>query len=272
MSNVVDIDGLFENYLRKFMKENAGKFTEEEWEDKITELYVDFGKTALKELGGKPPETYYEGVSGERLISDFSECLEKKIPVSDYLCEAIISSKETESLLLKILDESDKVETIMYVLNMLSDKNSKEVLSKCVEYVLDSGVASEIKDLSTELLCNNPEEVKEKLLALYNDGSKEDKEYFADVLSRCKPDDRIFEVLADAFATQIDNMSYYADLLARYGDDRALPLLTEAIETDVDYVTFTELKFAIEKLGGEYDKKRDFSKDKLYRLLKNKKS
>lgn len=272
MSKVLDIDALFEKYLRKFMQENAGKFTEDEWENKIHELYNKFGNTALNELDGKTPETYYNGVSGETLVGDFLKCLDKKISVSDYLLEAIVASTETENLLLNVLDEHDDEETLMYVLNMLSDKNSKKVLPKCVEYILDSGIASEIKELSAELLCNNPEEVKEKLLLLYNDGNDEDKEYFTDVLSRCKFDDRVFEVLVDAFATHTDNMSYYADLLARYGDDRALPLLYEAIETDVDYVTFTELKFAIENLGGEYDKKKDFSKDKLYKKIMNKKS
>ena len=272
MSNVIDIDALFEKFIRDYMKKNAGKYTEEEWESKIPELYSEFGATAMPELDGKTPETYFEGVSGQDLVETFLSCLENGISVSDFLCEAIVSSSDTEKPLLKVLVDSVDEETVMYVLNMLSDKGTKAVLPQCIEYILDGGVSVNVKDVCAEIISNYPDDVKDKLIRLYNDGGEEEKEYFVDILSRCKQDDGVFAVLMDAFATHTDKMSYYASLLARYGDDRALPLLYEAIETNVDYAEFTELKFAIEKLGGEYNKKRDFSNDKYYKKIMNKKS
>ena len=53
----VDTDALFEKFMRNYMKENAGKFTEEEWEDKIPVLFDEFGKTPLQELGGESPSS-----------------------------------------------------------------------------------------------------------------------------------------------------------------------------------------------------------------------
>ena len=64
-------------------------------------------------------------------------------------------------------------------------------------------------------------------------------------------------------------LSLYAGFVSRYGDERALPFLLEAIERDkISYADFEELRFAIESLGGEYNKERDFSSDKSYKAIK----
>ena len=36
---MIDIDGLFENYFKKYIAENLGKMTEQQIEDKIPEIY-----------------------------------------------------------------------------------------------------------------------------------------------------------------------------------------------------------------------------------------
>ena len=59
-----------------------------------------------------------------------------------------------------------------------------------------------------------------------------------------------------------------AGYLASYGDERALPYLLDKIDEEgISYVEFQELKYAIEALGGEYTKQRDFSGDEYYELI-----
>ena len=59
-----------------------------------------------------------------------------------------------------------------------------------------------------------------------------------------------------------------ASYLAAYGDERALPVLLEAIESDaINFLEFQELKYAIEALGGEYTRERDFSEDAYYKEI-----
>lgn len=51
-------------------------------------------------------------------------------------------------------------------------------------------------------------------------------------------------------------------------DEKALAALYELIEREeINYQDFQELKLAIESLGGEYEKERDFSNDKVYRKI-----
>ena len=40
----------------------------------------------------------------------------------------------------------------------------------------------------------------------------------------------------------------------------------------INYFDFEELRFAIESLGGQYDKTRDFTADKVYKKIKNQKT
>ena len=71
-------------------------------------------------------------------------------------------------------------------------------------------------------------------------------------------------MLLDEFHAAED-CSVHAGYLAAYGDERALPILLRRIEDrSIGFVEFQELKYAIEALGGEYTKPRDFSNDKDY--------
>ena len=65
-----------------------------------------------------------------------------------------------------------------------------------------------------------------------------------------------------------DNIPLYSSYIAKYGDERALPLLLKTIENEkLNYADFEELRFAIEALGGEYNKVRDFKSDKTYKKI-----
>ena len=44
-------------------------------------------------------------------------------------------------------------------------------------------------------------------------------------------------------------------------------LLSEIEREDIGFVAFQELKYAIEALGGEYEKERDFSADEAYKKI-----
>ena len=60
----------------------------------------------------------------------------------------------------------------------------------------------------------------------------------------------------------------HASYLAAYGDVRALPYLLDRIDgEEINFVEYQELKFAIEALGGEYTKERDFSDDPYFKLV-----
>ena len=82
-------------------------------------------------------------------------------------------------------------------------------------------------------------------------------------------DERVFEILLNEFRGGED-VPMCAGYLASYGDERALPYLMDKIDEEgISYIEFQELKYAIEALGGEYTKQRDFSGDEYYELIRS---
>ena len=43
----IDVDKLFEEYFKKFIAENIGKYTEDELESKVADIYAEFGNAKI---------------------------------------------------------------------------------------------------------------------------------------------------------------------------------------------------------------------------------
>ena len=75
--------------------------------------------------------------------------------------------------------------------------------------------------------------------------------------------------MLDEFLIHPDNIPEYANMIAKYGDERALDTLYREIEReDIKYNDFVEMRFAIESLGGEYNRARDFTNDPVYKKVR----
>ena len=269
MIKVIDVDELFDKYISDYVYSNIGKVKPEEIENKIPELYLEFGKTALKELDGKSPEEYYKGYSGEQLLACLKEHLETGVAVSDFLCETITGSLDNEDALVDALNADGSEEFILYVMNMLGEIGSVKPAKRYLEFVTWD-FSESVRELATELLKEMAESVKEDVLSQFNEVDDVKKACLTEVLSCCQKDDRVFDVLVAEFAKNQNNVAIYAGYLAKYGDDRALPFLLASIEREkISYADFEELRFAIEALGGEYNKERDFSSDKSFKKIKS---
>lgn len=265
---IIDIDELFDEYISDYVYKNIGKVKPEEIENKIATLYVEFGKTKLEKLDNLSPEEYYKGYSGTELIECLKTHLQQGVAVSDFLCEAITQNKDNESALIKALDCDNDEEFTIYIMNMLVDMDSKECISRYLEMVIFD-YSEPIKEVATEFLKERAESVKESILAQFNECDSKVQEYLSEILSGCKKDDRVFDILVAQFAKNQNQIPIYASYLAKFGDERALPFLMTAIEDEkITYADFEELRFAIEALGGEYNKIRDFKNDKTYKKIK----
>lgn len=272
MIDLVDIDAIFEARLRKYMEEHAGEYSEDAWEEKIAELYEAFGSERLAELGGKSPEKYYAGEDGAALVGLLARHVREGVAVSDYLCEAIMDADGAEEPLISLLGEAEE-ELVFYAMNLLKDMGSVKPLGQYLDFLLDPSVGRDRKELCTEILCEYPDRVKESILEKYKGASEEDRSSLLDILSHAQKDDRILRLLTDALLSHAEEIPLYAAFVRRYGDEKALSALYELIEREeINYQDFQELKLAIESLGGEYEKERDFSNDKVYRKIMEQKN
>ncbi len=260
---LIDFDEKFNHKVAKMLEKHAGERTEEEWEDAIAQAYRQYGETYLAELGDTP-HGYFAKMGDAQLIETLKEYLLQGISVPDFLCEEIERRKATDASL-ALLRETDE-ELVQYALNLIGA--DPKAMERYAQMLGEDAYDEHVKDALADLLKTSSDAVKEQMLSLI---CTENRPYALEVLSRCKErDERVLDALLTAFRMEEgQDVPLYAGYLAAYGDERALPALLDRIDReDIDFVTFQELKFAIEALGGEYDKARDFSEDEAYKKVK----
>ncbi len=256
-----DFDGMFDEKLSEYVRKNADKHKEKEWENIIPAMYARFGDTVIKSLG-KSPNQYYADMDDNELISQLRAHLKQDIPVSEFLCNAI-ESRKADELLIPLLSGTD--DEIAYALNLLGA--SKAALPEYMRLLKESG-SEDVKNTCVDYIKEYADDVKEAALENYKNGVE--REYMLEILSRCVlKSDEIYEILIREFRLADENLPMRASYLASYGDERALPELLDKIDGDgITFIEYQELKYAIESLGGSYEKERDFSNDPYYQAVK----
>lgn len=257
-----DFDGMFDEKLGEYIKKNSQKYKESEWEDIIPKLYKSFGDTFIKSVGDTP-NGFYKKMTDAELISALTTHIKKGVPVSEYLCSAI-ESRNAPSLLIPLLDGEQDLQ--IYAINLLGAND--KVIDKYLDMLVASA-DSDMKDRLVDMIKEKADLVSERAYKYYCEGV--DKEYMLEIMSRSVvKDDKIFNALLKEFRSDADNIPMHASYLAAYGDDRALKYLLDKIDEEgISFIEFQELKFAIESLGGEYTKERDFSDDPYYNIVKS---
>lgn len=252
----IDFDGLFDEKLTQFMEENKNKYTERQWEDIIPKLYKKFGDTYVAKIKCTPKE-YYAKMSIEELVETLRGHLQNDVPIPEFLC-AEVENRDALTVLMPLLFDKDAT-LATYAFNLIGDdERAYDSYFKLLESVdTDEDMQSDI----VEVFKYHADTIKGRAFNAYANGIA--KEYMLEILSRVQEkEERIFDALLSAFNSG-ENVPMHASYLAAYGDERALPILLESIEdTNIGFVEFQELKYAIEALGGEYKKQRDFTADK----------
>ncbi|MCD7729568.1 MAG: hypothetical protein LUI60_06625 [Clostridia bacterium] len=255
-----DFDGMFDEKLSAYISNNVGKYKESEWEDIIPAMYTKFGDTVIKSLGVSP-NGYYRSLTDEELVKSLCSHVKKGVPVSEFLCRAIEERPSCKPMLLPLLKGEDGVK--QYAANILG--SSAEAIPLYMQIIVSEN-DEDFKNQCIDYIKENADLVADSALDYYKKGVQ--RELMLEILSRVTVrSDEIFNILLNEFRCGGD-VQVFAGYLASYGDSRALPYLLDKIDEEgITYPEFQELKYAIEALGGEYDKERDFTGDEYYDLI-----
>lgn len=256
---LIDFDGIFDKKIAEYIEKNPSKHTEEEWSDVIADLYVKFGDAEIRAIG-TTPNKYYSAATDEELAELLKEHLKSDVPPPDFLCKEM-EKRGARDAFMSLFDGADE-DLLSYVVAVCG--SDEKAYGKYLDIISDETLSEDIRDEASDMIKENADPAKDRLLKMADDGVAID--YALDLLSHVKArDDRIFKKLLNEFLSNTDSIPKYAHLLASYGDERYLPYLEEEIRRpDINYIDFLELKYAIEKLGGEYNEERDFSSDPYY--------
>ena len=203
-------------------------------------------------------------MTDSELVKALTTHLKQGVPVSEYLCTAIEGRGAVE-LLLPLLDGSEDERE--YAMNLIGSDGC--AIPKYMRMLTDEQSSEDLKNRCVDFIKEKADLVINEAVANYERGCE--REYMLEIMSRSVVrTDKIFDILIKEFRTDPDNVPMHASYLAAYGDERALEYLLDKIDEDsISFIEFQELKFAIEALGGEYTKERDFSDDPYFNIIKS---
>ena len=263
MKQLIDFDRQFNEYMDNWAEEllKQGK-KPEEIEELIPQTYADWMKKA---------SAYFAQVEDGELIAMLGAYLDEEISVHDALSERVVSLPGSEQALYAMFQQEDRSDSDrIFLMNLLSDMDSLLPVQNYIRLICKNE-NPELADAAAEALKYMGTEASAAVLEAYEEEQEpEAKERLMYVLVYCEP---VPENLAEKLILlmkQSKNKALIAGFMAAYGDDRCLEALHQAENArDISYIDYVEICDAIEALGGETARDREFDGDEYYEMIHN---
>lgn len=262
MKERIDFDAQFNAY----MEEWADKLLEqgkkaEEIEDMIPEAY---------EAWAKESEKYFDGMTGCELTDMLGAYLDECISVPDILLEKIkeqpACADDVYELFCQERTEDDKI----LLMNLMAEMGCLRPLRDYIAIVC-RGEEGEMTEAATEALrYAGLDAVQAVQEVLEDETDPYIQERLLYVLVYAEPTVPGLAKPLCALMACTDHKAIVAGMMAFYGDDVCLPALKQAEQDPyISYIDYVEICDAIESLGGETDRKREFDGDDYYEMVQN---
>lgn len=270
---IINFDEHFAEFMSDWMKAHEDQYANfDEMEEDMPRIYMAFLNTRAKWLGNVTPGAYFTQFEDPKVLVDWlTQYCEEGTPVPDLLMEQITTvGRPCEKRLLELLkDEEATEEAKMIAVNLLREMDSVLPKMLYIRWQLDRNPQDELKDNALESLTEMGETVVQPILQELPGANEAGEEALLEVLSHFPGNEQIFKLALKLFRERKERRALFAGYLAKLGDDRALPELTAAAEEEkLPYLTFIEIRNAIETLGGVCPE-RTYEDDPEYEALRD---
>ena len=270
---IINFDEHFAEFMSDWMKAHEDEYANfDEMEEDMPRIYMAFLNTRAKWLGNVTPGAYFTQFEDPKVLVDWlAQYCEEGIPVPDLLMEQITTvGRPCEKRLLELLkDEEATEEAKMIAVNLLRKMDSVLPKMLYIRWQLNRDSQDELKDNALESLTEMGETVVQPILQELPGANEAGEEALLEVLSHFPGNEQIFKLALKLFRERKERRALFAGYLAKLGDDRALPELTAAAEEEkLPYLTFIEIRNAIETLGGVCPE-RTYEDDPEYEALRD---
>ena len=269
---IINFDERFAEFTSAWIAKQGGKYKNyDDMEADLPKIYMSFLNTRAKWLGSLTPGSYFTQFEDPKVLVDWmAEYCREGVPVPDLLTEQInFVGKPCEKRLLALLKDPDtEEEAKMLAIGLLRDLESVQPKMLYINWQLDRPEKDEMRDYALESLREMGEAVVQPILQVIGQANDAGQEALMEVLADYPGNEAIFQLALKLFRQRPEKRALFAGYLAKLGDDRALPVLEEAAkEEQMNYLTFIELRNAIEELGGVCPE-REFDEDPEYEALR----
>ena len=253
---VINFDEHFADYISDWIRNNQNDYENvDQMEEDMPRIYMSFLNTRAKWLGNVTPGSYFTQFEDPKVLVDWmNQYCDESVPVPDPLLEQIaFVGKPCERRLLALLEDSEAGENAkMTAVELLKEMGSTLPKMLYIHWQLNRNESDDLKDKALESLADMGNTVVQPILQLFGKANSAGQEALMDVLSGFPGNDQISKIAIRLFSERKEKRALFAGYLARLGDPNALPALTEAAkEPELPYLTYIEIRNAIESLGGD---------------------
>ena len=270
---IINFDEHFADFMSEWMKTHQDQYgTFDDMEEDMPRIYMAFLNTRAKWLGNVTPGAYFTQFEDPKVLVDWLlQYCEEGVPVPDLLLEQITTiGRPCEKRLLELLKNDDAPEEArMIAVNQLREMESVLPKMLYIHWQLNRETKDELKDNALESLTEMGESVVQPILQELPHANEAGEEALLEVLSHFPGNEQIFKLALKLFRERKERRALFAGYLAKLGDDRALPeLIAAAEEEKLPYLTFIEIRNAIETMGGVCPE-RTYEDDPEYEALRD---
>lgn len=270
---IINFDEHFADFMSGWMETHQDQYQNfDEMEEDMPRIYMAFLNTRAKWLGNVTPGAYFTQFEDPKVLVDWlAQYCEEGAPVPDLLMEQITTvGRPCEKRLLELLKDGESPEEArMIAVNLLREMESVLPKMLYIHWQLDREDRDELKDNALESLTEMGECVVQPILQELPKAGAAGEEALLEVLSHFPGNEQVFKLALKLFRERKERRALFAGYLAKLGDDRALPdLMAAAEEEKVPYLTFIEIRNAIETLGGTCPE-RNYDDDPEYEALRD---
>ena len=271
----IDFDRMFSDYAHAWVHERMKKEKDlDAIEAQVPELYREWLNRPADFLDGDSPAQFFARYdSPDALIKLMGEYQAAGVAIPDPLLERLDDMGHAAAAPLTALaaDEGEDVALRMTALNLLIELEAEEPMALCLTLIDRREPEDELADVAAELLSALGDRAVPAMLGRLDGANDAALDTYLDLLCNFPGDERIYKMTEERFLRLADRRSLYANLLAKLGDERAIPALLRVAQlSDLNYLDYLEVVNAIEALGGEPPAlNRSFDGDPAYESLKN---
>ena len=258
MKELIDFDAQFIAHMDTWADELLAQGKKaEEIEELIPEEYEKWAIEASK---------YFDDVEQEDLVKMLGAYMDEEITPPDFLIDKIMLSDKSEDKLVEMLKQERSTEDKILLMNILS--SSEKPIDEYIRIIL-SDEDEELVEAATEALKYIPSQKLGAVKDALNETNDIDlKERFVYILVYASPKtEGLAGVLIDLIQTSA-NTAVIAGMMASYGDVQCLEILKKFEQAEgISYIDYVEICDAIEALGGETTREREFDGDDYYEMM-----
>lgn len=255
---------LFREYFIRRIKAIGRKLSDDELEDLTAECSESWENEPCEGYGGKTPREYFAEIKDARRLAEiFAEDAAEGEPLA-VIADALSALPGASAALCALLeDENANVRARAEAADLLLRMDAAPVES-LTELALAGDTPEELRERAIEALaCSDGETVYEAAAQRAADAEGMSALIAGELLvGSGVRSDRVTELLL-RLTEDRETLPRALQLIAAYGDESVLPRLKKLAES-CDYATYTDIRSAVESLGGELDEKRDWTGDATY--------